>query len=192
MATRSTTRIYHFINNNCASFHLQWRENLLKHQRVSKYYENDCMLWVRRYIYVTGGFQHGIEIVSEKCSILRIFLVKLSLITQLFDGYVLDPYGFMICIQHDNRFDCLVLVYAFIYPILVKCGWIGQNKIGKSKKTIIRIAEEWFQFCKGKIRQRWWGKQAGYRDGRYRDGRQIIFHDWSKGTICFLNLRIPN
>ena len=31
-----------FIINNCASFHLCWKENLVKHQKVSKYYENDC------------------------------------------------------------------------------------------------------------------------------------------------------
>ena len=31
-----------FISNNRASFHLRWKENLLKHQKVSKYYENDC------------------------------------------------------------------------------------------------------------------------------------------------------
>ena len=32
-----------FINNNHASFHLPWKENLVKHQNVSKYYENDCV-----------------------------------------------------------------------------------------------------------------------------------------------------
>ena len=31
-----------FISNNCLSFHLWWMENLLKHQKVSKYYETDC------------------------------------------------------------------------------------------------------------------------------------------------------
>ena len=31
-----------FINNNCASFHLWWMENLVKHQKVSEYYENGC------------------------------------------------------------------------------------------------------------------------------------------------------
>ena len=31
-----------FISNNRASFHLWRRESLLKHQRVSKYYESDC------------------------------------------------------------------------------------------------------------------------------------------------------
>ena len=34
-----------FISNNCASFHLWWKENLVKHQKVSKYYENDCRLF---------------------------------------------------------------------------------------------------------------------------------------------------
>ena len=29
-------------DNNCALFELRWKENLLKNQNVSKYYENDC------------------------------------------------------------------------------------------------------------------------------------------------------
>ena len=32
-----------FISNNRAWLCLWWKENLLKHQRVSKYYENDCL-----------------------------------------------------------------------------------------------------------------------------------------------------
>ena len=41
-----------FISNNCASQHLWRKENLVKHQRVSKYYENDCRYfnWCKRYI----------------------------------------------------------------------------------------------------------------------------------------------
>ena len=31
-----------FIRNNRPSFHLWWKENFVKHQKVSKYYENDC------------------------------------------------------------------------------------------------------------------------------------------------------
>ena len=31
-----------FISNNRASFHLWWKKNLVKNQKVSKYYENDC------------------------------------------------------------------------------------------------------------------------------------------------------
>ena len=41
MVTREATCIYH-VCNNCASFHSWWKENLVKHERVSKYYENDC------------------------------------------------------------------------------------------------------------------------------------------------------
>ena len=32
------------ISNNRALFHLWWKENLVKHQKVSKYYENDCTI----------------------------------------------------------------------------------------------------------------------------------------------------
>ena len=31
-----------FISNNGASFYFWWKENLVKHQKVSKYHENDC------------------------------------------------------------------------------------------------------------------------------------------------------
>ena len=31
-----------FKSDNCKLFHLLWKENLVKHQKVSKYYENDC------------------------------------------------------------------------------------------------------------------------------------------------------
>ena len=31
-----------FITNNHASFHLWWKENLLKYQKVSKYYVHNC------------------------------------------------------------------------------------------------------------------------------------------------------
>ena len=31
-----------FISNNRASFYLWWKENLVKHQKVSKYHGNDC------------------------------------------------------------------------------------------------------------------------------------------------------
>ena len=32
-----------FLSNNRPSFQLWWKENLLKHQKVSKYYETDCI-----------------------------------------------------------------------------------------------------------------------------------------------------
>ena len=43
LATREATRICKIITNNNASFHLCWKENLLKHQKVSSHYEHDCL-----------------------------------------------------------------------------------------------------------------------------------------------------
>ena len=37
------TRTYQFITNNHASFPLTWKENLLKHQQVSKFFYHDCL-----------------------------------------------------------------------------------------------------------------------------------------------------
>ena len=42
MATVEATRIYQFIINNHTSFQLWWKENLLNHQKVSKYCDYDC------------------------------------------------------------------------------------------------------------------------------------------------------
>ena len=33
-----------FITNNLDSFHLWWKKKLVKHQKVSKYYYQDCSL----------------------------------------------------------------------------------------------------------------------------------------------------
>ena len=35
-----------FMSNNRALFRLWGKENLVKHQKVSKYYENDCSLMI--------------------------------------------------------------------------------------------------------------------------------------------------
>ena len=43
-ASCEATRIYQLINNNYVSFHSWWKENLLNHQKVSSYYNHDC-LW---------------------------------------------------------------------------------------------------------------------------------------------------
>ena len=43
MATREETLIYQFININHSSFHLWGKENLLNHQKISKYYEHDYL-----------------------------------------------------------------------------------------------------------------------------------------------------
>ena len=40
-ASPEATCIYYFITNNHASFHLCEKENLVKHQKVSKYYDRN-------------------------------------------------------------------------------------------------------------------------------------------------------
>ena len=52
-ATREGTRVYQFITNNHASFHLWWTERLLNHQKVSKYYEHDCRSWTAQKHFIT-------------------------------------------------------------------------------------------------------------------------------------------
>ena len=47
-----------FISNNRASFHLQWKKNLVKRQKVSKYYEND----IRRPYFNTRRWQIDLNI----------------------------------------------------------------------------------------------------------------------------------
>ena len=40
--TREATLIYQFVTNNQSLFHLWWKENLVKHQKLSKYYKQGC------------------------------------------------------------------------------------------------------------------------------------------------------
>ena len=47
-----------FVSNKRTSFHSRWKENLIKHQKVSKYYENDCLLAEKecRYCHEAGSY----------------------------------------------------------------------------------------------------------------------------------------
>ena len=43
-----------FISNSRPSCHFWWKENLVKHQKVSKYYENDCSLVIHEFWKLLG------------------------------------------------------------------------------------------------------------------------------------------
>ena len=43
LVTSKTIHMYEFITSNYSSFHLWWKKNLLNYQKVSKYYEHDCL-----------------------------------------------------------------------------------------------------------------------------------------------------
>ena len=57
-----------FISNNCASFQFWLKENLVEHEKVSKYYENDC----RYQISVWTGNSDFIDQICQK----RVFPVE--------------------------------------------------------------------------------------------------------------------
>ena len=42
-AACEATRRYHVYKWNCPSFHLWWKKHLVKHQKVSKYFETDFL-----------------------------------------------------------------------------------------------------------------------------------------------------
>ena len=47
LVTFEATHIFQFITADHVSFHLCWKENLLNHEKVSKYYEHDCSLMIK-------------------------------------------------------------------------------------------------------------------------------------------------
>ena len=76
-----------FISNNRPSFHLPWKENLVKHRKVWKYYETDCRsrrqctfcciiitqpLCCTFYSLILYGNLHGCMIIEQSCMIFRL------------------------------------------------------------------------------------------------------------------------
>ena len=53
-ATREATRIYQFTTNNHASFHLRWKEHLLNHQKMSKYYNIIAKISFTFYVFINS------------------------------------------------------------------------------------------------------------------------------------------
>ena len=71
-------------------------------------------------------------------------------------GGMFDPKGIITCIQLDNKFDWLRFAQGLLYPILVAaCGRMGQDKIGKPIKNMMKIVLKRVQYAKVKF----------YRDG---------------------------
>ena len=67
-------------------------------------------------------------------------------------GSVFDPSGIMIYIQLDNKFDWFGFIYDLVYPILViACGRMGQDKILKPMKEMMRGVLERVSVASGKI-----------------------------------------
>lgn len=56
------------------------------------------------------------------------------------------------------------MAYASVYPILIVCGWIGQDEIGKPKKSVMRFVKEGFQFFRAKLDRDDEGDKGRYMD----------------------------
>ena len=63
-----------FITNNHDSFHLWWKEHLAKHQKVQKYYDQDCS-----YINLSDVF----HLYSRLCEVRNSRVTKSSYETEL-------------------------------------------------------------------------------------------------------------
>ena len=77
MATREAT-------NNHASFHFWWEKKLVKHQKISKYYENDCRKLTLAKI---DSFLH-----LHDCTFKTIFKFYLNLIFLSLQNLILPKY----------------------------------------------------------------------------------------------------
>ena len=64
-----------FISKNHASFHLCWNQHLVKHQKVSKYYINDCL---QNFLLVFLSLLAVVPIVESSHSLARISSISLN------------------------------------------------------------------------------------------------------------------
>ena len=79
-----------FISNNSASFHLWWKENLIKYQKVSKYYANDCR-------YNINSFRVG------TCALENHSFIHLSCITDATQGGTFKQFFFNLTINFWDK-----------------------------------------------------------------------------------------
>ena len=116
-----------FMNNNCASFYLWWKEILVKHQNASKYYENDyrslninswfmfssaivflqnnhIYIWCDRYQSLISIIKQGIFNISIDCS-LNIFSPLLPQLIFSWNIWYFRVFKFSI-LSTFNAIDC--------------------------------------------------------------------------------------
>ena len=106
-----------FIRNDLASFHLQWKENLVKHQRASNYYENDWRYFVYstyRYSIYTYTWQWWLSYLTFGkvecfCWLLLLFL----LIVSFADHYFLVVFVEYYIIIKKDLFEPVLFNFVF-------------------------------------------------------------------------------
>ena len=114
MATCEITPIYHVYNH--ASFHLWWKGNFVKHQTVSKYYENNC-----RSIYVVSMwiyFCFVLIFIMINCIISWIqtclfFCIFLRICPVLLDDNVNEECEYFSSVKNSTWGCCLAFAWFF-------------------------------------------------------------------------------
>ena len=119
-----------FSTNNRVLFHLWRKENLVKHQKASKCYENDCISKLKPYSDVATG---TINCNSRRCKICEILVPGKE-----FNRFVTKKTYIM-----NFRFDCnsSEVIYLIFYA---ECG-------GQYTNTTITRFRERFNQCKSNL-----------------------------------------
>ena len=109
-----------FISNNRASFHLWWNENLVRYQKISKYYQNDCK-------YVNDSNNNINTTVYQKCT--NIILIWIGSLLHNWKWRTLkhlikDIMIFLLLKNHCKKKNKTILKNQFVSTMATLFGWL--------------------------------------------------------------------
>ena len=96
-----------FITNNHDSFHLWWKENLAKHQKVSKYYDQDCS-----------------RTLPEKTKSSILTMKKLVLFYQILTYYIETTGEYVTIISYIYFVHFVMVILWYIYSNYYSCSFM--------------------------------------------------------------------
>ena len=110
-----------FIRNNRPSFHLPWKENLVNHPKLWKYYETDCIFFCGLYFLAFGL---NTEIYFVVLVILHLLLLKLihpsaNIVDRADNNWCYSVFSFSLFFLffiREFRKKCITFV-LFFHPI---------------------------------------------------------------------------
>ena len=135
-----------FITNNHNEFHLWWKENLVKHQKVSKYYDQDCS---KTFILWNNPNNDIVHILFCVFFILRnisraILCVFIMIIISFFFFFIITwvisilwifvYFSFVFFTIFSSRFDCCNITILYIKNIIFSYSYFNALCKCSSKK----------------------------------------------------------
>ena len=120
-----------FTSNNCPSFHLWWKENLVKHRKNSKYYKTDCRLFKNPNLPSLLWIGKNLEIYTAPEQHFKIPMLNLCMIWEK----LCPNLSFTVENDMDNshergwsHFKLKINDWDFSFPKILRiCQWIGKN-----------------------------------------------------------------